>query len=333
MSEQFTASRMWSNAHLQSILPSLPLRRPFVEHRASAMLRRSRPLLLAAGDGVRLQAFYSAAAADTSSAKLAVIVHGWEGSAHSLYVLSLAADLYAAGYAVLRLNLRDHGETHHLNPGLFHSCRLAEVVESLRSIQGLFPGHRMYLVGFSLGGNFMLRAAVQAPAVGLRVARVVGVSPVLDPATTLDALEEGWWLYRQYFVFKWSRSLRRKQALWPGAFAFDSLLRSGSLRRMTEELVMRHTGFASVQDYFAGYALTGARLASLQVPSLMINAKDDPIIPAVDLPRIARPTALRLLVPDHGGHCGFFDFAGDPGWVSRLVLREFESDAQGGAKL
>ncbi len=328
--QDFVAPGFLINAHLQSILPSLALRRPWVERRAARLLRHSRPLLLAAGDGVRLQGFYSPRSAarlqqDSSTAptpKLVVIVHGWEGSAESLYVLSLAADLHACGYDVLRRNLRDHGETHHLNQGLFHSCRLAEVVEALRSIQQLFPAHGLYLTGFSLGGNFMLRAAVQAPTAGLSVTKVIGISPVLDPATTLDALEQGWWLYRRYFVLKWSRSLRRKQNLWPHDFVFDGLLRSGDLRRMTEELVLEHTGFATVEEYFAGYALVGQRLAALSVPAVMVNALDDPIIPAVDLARIARPASLRVLAPRHGGHCGFFDFSAGPGWVSRLVLQE-----------
>lgn len=330
----FTAPRVLSNTHLQSILPSLSLRRPWVERRAARLLRHSRSLLLSAGDGVRLLGLYSAAPGresaakmlDQSTAKLVVILHGWEGSAQSLYVLSLAADLHAAGYDVLRLNLRDHGDTHHLNPELFHSCRLAEVVEALRSIQQLFPVHRLYLTGFSLGGNFMLRAAVQAPSANLRVAGVIGISPVLNPATTLDALEQGWWLYRQYFVLKWSRSLRRKQALWPQRFSFERLLRSGNLRRMTEDLVLQYTGFASVNDYFAGYALVGERLASLEVPALMVNALDDPIIPAQDLAHIARPASLRVLAPRQGGHCGFFDLVEGPGWVSRLVLQELADE-------
>ena len=327
----FSAPQVLANAHLQSILPSLSLRRPWVERRAARVLRHSRSLLLAAGDGTRLQGFYSPASSRYQASatlqggrapKLVVIVHGWEGSAQSLYVLSLAADLHAAGYDVLRLNLRDHGDTHHLNQGLFHSCRLAEVVEALRSVQQLFPSHQLYLTGFSLGGNFMLRAAAQASSARLRVAGVIAISPVLNPATTLDALEQGWWLYRQYFVLKWSRSLRRKQTLWPQDFSFDHLLRLGDLRRMTEELVLQYTGFATVSDYFAGYALVGERLAALEVPAIMVNALDDPIIPAQDLAHIARPKTLRVLTPRHGGHCGFFDLLEGPGWVSRLVLQE-----------
>ena len=91
-----------------------------------------------------------------------VLLHGWEGSAESLYVLSLAQQLYRRGFEVVRLNLRDHGETHHLNRELFHSCRLPEVVGAVRSAAAALPRPALQLVGFSLGGNFMLRVAAQA---------------------------------------------------------------------------------------------------------------------------------------------------------------------------
>jgi len=148
---------------------------------------------------------------------------------------------------------------------------------------------------------------------------------VLDPARTLDALETGWALYRRYFVLKWSRSLRRKQTHWPGEFDFSRLLDSGDLRRMTDELVLQHSGYSDVREYFQGYALTGERLAGLQVPSVILTALDDPIIPAADLERLARPEALRIQTTRHGGHCGFFDSLAGPSWADRFILREFES--------
>jgi predicted alpha/beta-fold hydrolase len=223
---------------------------------------------------------------------------------------------------VVRLNLRDHGDTHHLNRELFHSCRLPEVVGAVRRLQALMPTQPLALAGFSLGGNFMLRVAAEAPATGLRIVRAIGISPVLDPATSMDALENGLALYRRYFIHKWTRSLRRKQVAWPGAFEFGELLSSGDLRRMTRELVLSHSGYADVADYFRGYAITEDRLAGLQVPSVIVAADDDPIIPSVDLARIARPPALRVVTTATGGHCGFFDRLSGPGWVDRFVAAE-----------
>jgi len=256
-----------------------------------------------------------------------VLLHGWEGSAQSLYVLSLGQTLYENGFDVVRLNLRDHGDTHHLNRDLFHSCRLPEVVGAIRRLQFLFPSHRLMLAGFSLGGNFMLRVAAEAPNARINVTHAIGVSSVLDPANCLDAMERGWSLYHDYFVRKWLRSLKRKQRVWPGHFEFDEFIASRNLREMTRELVLRHAGYDDVEDYFRGYAITESRLADLVVPSTLITALDDPIIPASDLSRLARPPALRVIVTETGGHCGFFDSLTGPGWADRLILRELQQSA------
>lgn len=290
------------------------------------MLAASREYLLDCGDGVRLQAFHSPASSPNSNKRptLVVLLHGWEGSAQSLYVLSLAQSLHEQGFDVVRLNLRDHGETHHLNRDLFHSCRLDEVVGAIKEIQSHFVKDRLVLAGFSLGGNFMLRVAAQAQQANLQIHRALGISPVLDPAVTLDALERGAMLYRWYFVRKWSRSLRRKQQAWPGQFDLDELMASQDLRRMTRELVLSHAGYPQVEDYFAGYAITGDRLAGLVVPSTLVTALDDPIIPATDLTRIAQSPALKIITTETGGHCGFFESFTGPGWIDRLVLAEID---------
>ena len=182
-----------ANRHLQSILPSLPFRRAAIERRAAAVMAASAPLVLDCGDGVRLMGRHAPPPAGRarSPRSLAVLLHGWEGSSESLYVLSVAQLLHERGFDVLRLNLRDHGGTHSLNRDLFHSCRLPEVVGAVARTQTLFPSHRLLLAGFSLGGNFCLRVGAKARAAGIRIARIVAVCPVLDPATTLDALENG----------------------------------------------------------------------------------------------------------------------------------------------
>ena len=324
--------RWWLRGrHHQSVLPSLPLRRIAVLRSAQPLLAASRELQLDCGDGTVLQAFHApppAAHAARGAPRLAVLLHGWEGSADSLYILSLAQRLHAHGYDVVRLNLRDHGDTHHLNRELFHSCRLPEVVGAVVRLQAAFPAHRMVLAGFSLGGNFMLRVAAEAPRASLRIARALAVSPVLDPARTLDALESGLWIYPRYFVLKWSRSLRRKQAAWPGEFDFAPLLRSRNLRRMTADLVRAHTDYPDLESYLAGYAITGARLAGLEVSSTILTALDDPMIPARDLDLLPREPRLRVVVTEYGGHCGFLETLGPSSWVDEFALAEFERDAQ-----
>jgi predicted alpha/beta-fold hydrolase len=329
----FLPPRLLRNAHLQSILGSVPPRAWLIQRRAAALLASAQPLVLECGDGVRLQACYSPLAQSRRAAdgrRLAVLLHGWEGSMDSPYVLSAAALLYQQGFPLVRLNLRDHGATHALNRGVFHSCRLPEVVGAVRALSQQFPAAHLYLGGFSLGGNFMLRVAADGAAPDT-IAGAVAVSPVLEPEATLQALERSLLVYRQYFVRRWSRSLRSKQRAWPDEHDFDALLRTQDLRHMTAALVQRCTEFESLQAYLSGYAITGERLKNLRVPAHLLLAADDPIIPAVDLPRLAANDRLTIVRTSHGGHCGFMDSWGGASFADRYMLEQFErADAQSG---
>jgi len=319
--------------HVQSIYPSLPLRRPGVERRAAGLRQASRELLVDCGEGVRLLAL-AARQIDVGRApadRVAILLHGWEGSANSLYLLSLGQLLFDAGYDVVRLNLRDHGDSHHLNPEMFHSCRIAEVVGAVRELQRQHAGQRLVLGGFSLGGNFCLRVGVHSLNAGIDVSRIVAVCPVLDPEHTLLRLESGWALYREYFVWKWRRSLRRKREAWPDVYSsLDDILQLGNLTDMTGRLACGYAGFASLQEYLRGYALVGRMLEPLaalrDTRVRIITAADDPIIPASDLDRLARSPALEITRTAHGGHCGFYEGGTGPTWIEREVIATFASD-------
>jgi predicted alpha/beta-fold hydrolase len=319
----FRPRRWLRSGHFQTILAGLPPRRPRVERRAVPLLAASEELLLDCGDGVTLQAFHSSQTRRglDPGRKLAVLLHGWEGSADSTYQLSLASSLFTAGLEVVRLNLRDHGATHHLNRDLFHSCRLPEVVGAVRALAGKFPGLPMALAGFSLGGNFMLRVAAHTEARHLPLERVIAISPVLDPAVTMLTLERGLSVYHSYFVRKWSRSLAKKQQAWPDLYDFEELLRIRNLREMTRQLVLSHTEYPSMDDYLAGYAITGNRLTTLAAPATVLISLDDPIIETGDLPRLARVPQLQIVTTAHGGHCGFIESLGDTSWIDGQVVK------------
>jgi predicted alpha/beta-fold hydrolase len=317
------------NPHVQSLLISLPFREYFVRRKARPLLSVSEEHLLDCGDGVRLQCFVSrpARAGRPHLGKVAITLHGWEGSSDALYILSPAQRLFDAGFDVVRLNLRDHGATHHLNREIFHSCLLPEVVGAVRRIQEMFPGTPLHLIGYSLGGNFMLRVAAQAEEAGLNIAKVIAVSPVLDPGETLDAIESGLTAYHSYFIRKWGRSLLKKQAAWPSVYDFAEMVRLASLRRMTDEMVRRFTQYPTLEDYLNGYSITGDKLANLKVPASVITASDDPIIPVRGLERLARSPVLQVTVTQHGGHCGFFDQLAGPGWLENRIVTELTGSA------
>ena len=293
------------NPHLQSVLASSALRRFLFRARQRDIAARSVELILDFGDGVKLQAFHAKQAVVEIARGLVVLLHGWEGSANSSYVLNTGERLLREGFDVVRLNFRDHGETHHLNREIFHSCRIDEVVGAVGALGRLFPSQRLYAMGYSLGGNFALRLALRAPARGIALEHAFAVCSAVRPHAILESIERAPWFYDFYFMNKWRNSLRRKAELFPDAYAFDEGFYKLSMRDLTSELITRYTEFGTLDAYLDGYSIHGDRLSALAVPSTVLTSRDDPIIPFADFEALALPGCVALEVARFGGHCGF----------------------------
>jgi len=279
--------------------------------------RDSKSIVFESDGGVCLQAHCSLQGRDLP---WMIIVHGWLGSAESNYALSLAAQLYQAGYNVCRLNLRDHGDTEHLNQGLFHSCLLNEVVDVVRVIQQHYSIKDLSLSGFSLGGNFVLRVAAQAKIARIALRTVIAICPALNPQTSDTALASGLPIYREYFLNKWKGVLKRKQKLFPELYDFTEMMAGNSITELTDILVRNYAGFRGVRDYYDGYSLLGETLAPLEIKSHILLAKDDPIVPVVDAGLLAKNPYLNITLSDYGGHCGFMSSIVGKRWADEWVL-------------
>jgi uncharacterized protein len=310
--------------HLQSVLSSSPLRAMRARQRLARVDARHEPMLVDAGDGVRLQGVHSVPAS-VAPRGLVLLLHGWEGSVDSNYMRLTAARLLGAGFAVFRLNFRDHGDSHHLNEGLFHSNRIDEVVHAAGEVAARWPALPFFAAGYSLGGNFALRLALRAPAAGVPLQRVAAVCPVLDPGRTMQQMEDGLPLYLFYFEHKWRRSLARKRALFPQAHGFDDDVLRLRLRALTEWMVLRHTDFATIDDYFEGYSIANGRLQALQLPADVLMSADDPVIPLHEFDRIATFPNIRLELAAHGGHCGFIESAKLDGYAEGWIAERLSA--------
>lgn len=316
---QFSPPLPLRGPHAQSIVARVGLRRARVHAAAARLLAASEDVVAEVGDGVRLLVHHTPPQAPAVG-RTAVLLHGWEGSAMATYVLSAAIRLWDNGFRILRINLRDHGASHHLNEGLFHSCRLQEMIDAVSWVRQRYAGEEIVLVGSSLGGNFALRIAARAQSSGLDLSHVLAVCPVLDPEQTMRALDHGLPIYRLYFMRRWRRSLELKKAAFPELYDFRRLERFRTLEEMTDYFVRYYTEFTDLRTYLRGYALTGDRLTGLQVPSTMLLAEDDPVIPVAGLDRIARPDCLRIETTRHGGHCGFIEDYRLTSWADKYVL-------------
>jgi len=318
--------RWLRNAHVQSFLGSSAMRRRHGERQLQACNATTTEHLIDGGDGVRLQGLHSVVPG-TRPRGLALLLHGWEGSADSSYMRLTAAQLLGCGFEVFRLNFRDHGDTHHLNEGLFHSNRIDEVVHATRDVAWRFPRRPLVVAGYSLGGNFALRLALRAPDAGLDIAHVAAVCPVLDPARTMESMEQGLQAYLWYFERRWRASLARKRDLFPQVHGFDNQILGLRMRPLTQWLVERHTEFGTLDRYFDGYSIAGSRLAGLQVPVSILMAADDPVIPLDGFHHLQLPADARLEIAPWGGHCGFLENARLDGFSERWVAQRLAAVA------
>jgi len=137
---------------VQTILASLKFRK----RGHNPMVEAAEEMVLECDDGARLKGSYSRHPKNNA---LVIFLHGWEGSQDSTYVATAGRRVYARGASVFRLNYRDHGDTHDLNEGLFYSTLFNEVFDAVKQAAKLADGAPVYIVGFSLGGNFSLRIA------------------------------------------------------------------------------------------------------------------------------------------------------------------------------
>jgi predicted alpha/beta-fold hydrolase len=314
------------SGHVQTMLSSSGVRRHLLPQTARRVLDGAQPVVVDGGDGVRLTGAFTAQRMLAAPRGLAVLVHGWEGSVDSTYVLQTGSRLLADGWDVFRLNFRDHGDSYPLNEALFHSCRIDEVVHALADAARRWPARPMCLAGFSLGGNFALRAALAAPTHGIPLRYVLAVCPIIDPAEGLFSLERGAaWLYQAYFMYKWRRSLRAKQAAFPDHPYFEPAELKQHLRGLTEALVLRHTEYASLEAYLDGYSLAGEALAAMPVPATILTSRDDPVIPVADFERLALPANIELDIARYGGHCGFIRGFGMTSFTDDYIAARFNA--------
>ncbi|WP_223670180.1 YheT family hydrolase [Kangiella shandongensis] len=321
----YPAPRWCRNTHVQSLLATVKLRRNSVKRRAQQLIQHSEEKIIECDDGVKLQSFVALnhyQVKPDNNAPLAILIHGWEGSHQSLYLLSSAQTLYQQGFTVVRLNLRDHGNSHHLNPELFHSNRLDEVVEAVKTLQQQHQPEKLLLCGFSLGGNFALRVANRAQEAGINLTKTIAICPALDPADILIKLETSFPLYMKYFMYKWKRSIRKKQELFPDIYDLEEDLQTDSMRDLTEKLVKYYGEYQSINDYFDGYNICGDRLQKIQTPTTILMSKDDPIIDYQGLYTLPDHPHIHRYLTEQGGHCGYIKNYRLQSWMDDFIIEQ-----------
>lgn len=316
--DSFRPGPLLRNAYLQTVLASSSIR----TFGKNPMKRAARKILFETPQGVRLLGYHSPQRASASKG-LVIVLHGWEGSADSTYVICTARHLYRSGFSIIRLNFRDHGNSHHLNEGLFYAVLLDEVFEAVKQAAALSGGRPVFLAGFSLGGNFALRIArkcIDHPIPNLR--HVVCISPVLDPDKATDRIDNNPMILK-YFLKKWRRSLNRKAKIFPNVYDFSDLMHSHCIRDMTDLLLKKYSVYSSSKTYFKEYTLLGDAIRSIPIPTTLVTAEDDPIIPVEDFYDLEIGGNTQLIVHPFGGHNGFIQGIRLTSWYDIEMTRLF----------
>ena len=325
MKERFIPKPWIRNPHAQTILGCLKMRAWGLH----PMIECAREMIIEGGNGVRLLGYHSLQSLGKSRG-LITLIHGWEGSSDSTYVLSTGKYLYDRGYDIFRLNLRDHGDSHRLNESLFHGALIEETFQAVHNISRLSENKPYHVIGFSLGGNFALRIAVNHSFFKIpNLRQVISVSPALDPYKATLSIDESLSIYRYYFLNKWKSSLRKKQLLFPDKYDFNGILKIRTCMGLTEAIMPYYPDFKTYREYFNQYTLRDDFFSDLSVHVTIIASEDDPIVSIGDICALKESRYLRISLQAYGGHCGFIDFFPFECWyegeIERILRRSEET--------
>lgn len=257
-----------------------------------------------------------------------ILVHGLEGSSRSQYVVGNANKMWRAGCNVVRMNMRNCGGTESLSPTLYHSGMSGDVAAVMTSLTARYRLRAVALVGYSMGGNLVLKLAGELGSTAPAMLRaVVGVSPALDLGASADALHEPLnRVYERHFLRALIRHYRRKVMLFPQAY--DAARADGlrSLRDFDDRITALYGGFASAEDYY--YRAAAARVLSrIAVPTLILHALDDPFVRITpeSCALVSANPSIQLIETAHGGHCAFLGRPVPPDndgyWAESTLLR------------
>lgn len=279
---------------------------------------RSREMIITTAGNSRLLSFLSD---QINPRGLIILLHGWEGSSSSTYIISTGYFFYQAGFSICRLNLRDHGDSHHLNEDLFHGALLEETFDAINLVSNLYTDLPVYVIGFSLGANFALRVGKKnsrQPIKGLK--HIFAVSPPLDPYKATLSIDNNFLFYRKYFLRKWKRSLMKKQKAFPHKYDFSKFLHAQSCLELTEAIMPYFPDFPSYRDYFNLYTLKDDFFNDLNLPVTIFIAEDDPVIPVDDFHKLRPHELLQISRQKYGGHCGFLDLFPPGCWLQKTIV-------------
>lgn len=292
--EPFAPARGLASPHAQTVYASL------VRPTHAPPLKRER-WELPDGDFVDLDSFDG-----VQGAPHVVTLHGLEGSSRAGYVTAILRGAVERGWGATAINFRScSGEPNRLARS-YHSGDIGDALSVMTHLRARLTGP-LYAVGFSLGANVLLRLLEETgEATPVDAAAAVSTPFDLDACSrAIDGPGPFQRLYRERFLRTLKHKAREKLRRFPGAFDGPAMERARTLRAFDDSVTAPLHGFRDAAHYYAE-ASSGPRLHAIRRPTLLLSAKDDPMIPASTLPRdVSSNPHLHFISTEHGGHVGF----------------------------
>ena len=251
-----------------------------------------------------------------------LLVHGLEGSSEAGYARSMSYAALEAGFTTHRVNLRSCGGTESLALSNYHSGQTSDVLHILRERRraSRLP---IFLTGFSLGGNISLKLAGELGESGRDLlAGVCAVSTPIDLAACADALgrpENR--IYARRFLARLKEKIRTRHRQAPQIYTLEHLDKVRTIYDFDDWYTARLFGFGTAAEYYRTQS-SNQFLERIRVPTLIVTAKDDPLVPfsTYDHPAFQRNPCLRLVAAEHGGHLGFIARGQPRFWLDGVVI-------------
>ena len=312
----FTPPRWLANPHLQTIYGARLARAP------RPPLRRER---WDTPDGDFVDVDFMDGPAATPWVHL---FHGLEGSSNSPYARMLMAAVRSRGWRGSVFHFRGCSGEPNRRPRAYHSGDAEEIGWALSCVAALAGDVPLYVAGVSLGGNALAKWLGEAgEAARRRVSRAAVVSAPLDLMAAGDALGRGLGLvYARHFLGSLKRTALAKLQRFPDLYDARLVRGARTLREFDDLVTAPLHGFRDTDDYWTR-ASAKPHLRAIRVPTLVLNARDDPFLPAAALPTEREVSeAVKLEFPPHGGHVGFVTgpFPGHIEWLPQRLMHFFE---------
>lgn len=292
----YNAPGAFKNAHFSTIY-SAKLRP------VPKILQTRERLLLTDGDFLDIDWSFS----EKNSGRIALLLHGLEGNAQRRYMKGQARAFVTHGLDVAAVNLRGCSGEVNTSYGSYNAGRTDDVSEVVEAILKKGRYHEIGLIGFSLGGNLLLKYLGEQKGLPKEIKKGVAISTPLSLQGSLKALTQFYnWVYRTSFLYSLKKKYKLKMEHFPERMTPSELKKIKSLLDFDNHYTAPAHGFKNAQDYYEKNSSLQF-LPHIRVPVLLLNAKNDTFLSPACFPYELAATSeyIYLETPEHGGHVGF----------------------------